>query len=268
MAATTDQQQGRRYETWQEYEVAIGCTQTVYPSSIGRQRMTAKWDPFKQWDGSDRKDSYRARYGYYNQGAPGDMQLSQESQLYSAGNYAGENAAGAENSPEVLAAARQLTNNPQLTLSAQDVQDMRVVADPGGGPAERRSKFNEVVPLFVSRVLPLISGEKGGEVVQPGEGKAAGGAVVAGPAGQTPGTAEILAAAARVERAADRLELAAARASSTTTLSPTSTPSDPRVTNAAQVLEQAVKASGAGGGAPLKALRDAVSRATSILRAG
>ena len=263
--ADQQQAQGKRYETWQDYEMAIGCTQTVYPSSIGRQRMTGRWAPGQQWNGRDARLSYMARYGYYNMGVPGDQQLGQESNLYSAGNYAGEVAAGAETSPEVLAAARTLTNNPQLTLSAQDVQDMRVVADP-----ERPDSGGHRAPLFVTRILPLISREKsGGEVVQSGDGKVASGESTTGAAaGSIPGAAEILAAVVRVEIAASRLEKLASALPSAPTSGTSSTPPDPSIANALTVLDQAVKASGTGGGAPLRTLRDAVSRATSILRAG
>jgi len=166
-------------KTVQDWLQSIGATETTYPASIGRARMNAPWNPEAQWNGTDTKGTFFARYGHYNEGVHGD-ESPENPHLYSAGNFAGEKAAGSGGGldDQVLAAIRKVTGNPGLWPTTQDMEDLRLVKDPEGQD-----------PVFLTRILPLVggnpgAGEEGPAVSTPPHGKTAGGSSIAAPGGE------------------------------------------------------------------------------------
>lgn len=144
----------------QGWLVKLGCTQTLYPSSLGRIRTTATWTPAANWNGSDVRGSFEARYGFINVGIPGDGSGIPESELhlYAAGNYAEERGIPSPfpgQSP-FLGVMRELTGDPSLILSYQDLEDLKVVKDP---------QANDVI--FNSRVAPKIAEAAGAAAPPP-----------------------------------------------------------------------------------------------------
>lgn len=114
--------------------VGIGCTQTLYPASLGRVPTTATWTPSADWNGSDVKGTFFARYGFYNIGIPFDGAGIPDSELhlYSAGDYVNKTMASPfPGQSPFLDVMRELTGDPTLILTFQDLKDLKVVKDPG-----------------------------------------------------------------------------------------------------------------------------------------
>lgn len=145
-----------------EFLKSLGCTQTIYPSSLGRVPTTAPWDPDAQWNGSDTRDTFFARYGFYNEGVKGGEQPDNP-ERYSAGNYVGEalSGSGVGLDSGILQAIRQVVGDPSLVPDAQDMMDLKVVKDPGS---------NE--PVYNTRFKPFIGS---GQTTPPSGGGATGG---------------------------------------------------------------------------------------------
>jgi hypothetical protein len=114
-----------------QYLISIGCKQTVYPTSVGRVRTFAPWNPAAQWNGIDTKGTFFARYGFYNEGVKGD-EHPPDVERYSAGNYVGERLAGSPEAldPGVLQTIRGVVGDPSLNPDEQDLMDLKVVRDP------------------------------------------------------------------------------------------------------------------------------------------
>jgi len=129
------------------YLQSIGCTQTIYPSSVGRVQTTAPWNPNAQWNGSETKGTFFDRYGFYNEGIKGDEQPENPGR-YSAGNYVGEalSGSGVGLDSSILQAIRQVVGDPSLVPSPQDVMDLKVVKDPSSDQ-----------PVYNTRFKPLVS---------------------------------------------------------------------------------------------------------------
>jgi hypothetical protein len=126
-----------------EFLKKIGCKQTVYPTSVGRVRTDATWNPSVKWNGTDTKGTFFARYGFYNEGVKGD-QAPKDQQLYSAGNYVGEKLAGSGAGLDggILQAIRKVVGDPSLNPDPQDLMDLRVVKDPQSDVPVYNTKFS------------------------------------------------------------------------------------------------------------------------------
>lgn len=114
--------------------VGLDCTQTLYPASLGRVPTTATWTPSAGWNGSDAKGTFFARYGFYNIGIPFDGAGIPDSELhlYSAGDYVNKTMASPfPGQSPFLDVMRELTGDPTLILTFQDLKDLKVVKDPG-----------------------------------------------------------------------------------------------------------------------------------------
>ncbi|HEY4592165.1 MAG TPA: hypothetical protein VIJ61_07135 [Thermoanaerobaculia bacterium] len=153
-----------------EFLKSLGCTQTIYLTSIGRVPTTAPWNPSAQWNGSDTKGTFFARYGFYNEGVKGGEQ-PQDASLYSAGNLVGEALSGSGVGLDggILQAIRQVVGDPSLVPDAQDMMDLKVVKDPSSNQ-----------PVYNTRFKPFVSS---GQTTPPSGGGTTGGTTGGGTTG-------------------------------------------------------------------------------------
>jgi len=114
-----------------KFLTSIKCNQTVYPTSVGRVKTDAHWNPNVQWNGTDVQGTFFERYGFYNQGIPDDKQPANPNR-YSAGDYVGEALSGSGGGLDsgILQAIRTVIGDPNFTPVQQDLMDLRVVKDP------------------------------------------------------------------------------------------------------------------------------------------
>ena len=222
----------------EQWLISLGCSETLYPSSIGRKRSTADWDPAGIWNGVDVQGTFFKRYGFFNVGVAGDT-VPTDSNLYSAGNYAAENMAGSGGgvSDALIRALRSILGDPSYLPSPQDLMDLRFVKDP---------KADDLV--FNTQVVPKFREEKAKD--EP-----------AGPAGGAMGGEALTAGVARLETAVTTLEDAVGKLAAS---NPAAPDSDPRVAAALARTAAAIKAT-TGGGKPIQAARKALEEIKAIL---
>lgn len=145
----------------QEWLISIGAREVTYPASVGRQQQVVTWHPEKPWSGDDADQrGFFARYGHYNHGVPGDGSTIPEElwPLYSAGTDVGEAQASLLDS-NLQGVLQGLTGNAALSVSKQDLMDLKLVKDPSASDV-----------VYNTRIKPLLTPRATGGSVSVGSG--------------------------------------------------------------------------------------------------